>query len=330
MNIHQFSSREEIVPSYQALLDEEVTTRDQLIARISRRDELDNQLSDDYAWRYINHSRYTDNEEYTKTYMHFVEEITPEWQRMSDQLNRRLVTFPYVETLEGGYMIYLRSVKNDILLFREENISLQEQDKKLATEYSALRAAMTISHDEKELTLQQASVYLEKTDRSVRKEVYEKIMNRQLVDIESTHRILDEMITVREQQAINAGYASYIDYIYPAKGRFDYTPADAAQFRAAIKAYATPLYTKQLIVRKQQLGIDRLLPYDLSVDTLGLPPLRPFATAEELTNKTIKALYRIDPRFGDWIQQLADNDLLDLESRKGKQPGGYNYPMLGQ
>ena len=178
--------------------------------------------------------------------------------------------------------------------------------------------------------MQQASTYLEKTNRGERKEVYEKIIKRQLVDKEQIHSILDELIANRTRQARNAGYDSFIDYIYRAKGRFDYTAADAAQFRHAIASVVTPLFAKQLETRKRLLAIDSLLPYDLSVNSSGLPPLQPFQTAKELTEKTISGLRTIDKRFGDWIATLADNDLLDLESRKGKQPGGYNYPMLGQ
>jgi len=146
MNIPSFSSRDEILPAFQSPLDEEVTTKEQLEARISRRDALDNQLSDDYAWRYINQSRWTENEAYKTAFMHFIEAIMPAWQRMSDLLNRHLVAFPYLDQLEKPYQVYLRSVKKSIDLFREENIPLQEQDQKLATAYQACRAAMMITY----------------------------------------------------------------------------------------------------------------------------------------------------------------------------------------
>lgn len=204
MYIPSFSSREEILPQFQALLDEEVTTLPQLKERIARRDALDNQLSDDYAWRYINQSRRTENEVYKTAFMQFIEEIMPAWQRMSDQLNRHLAAFPYVDQLEKPYQVYLRSVKKSIDLFREENIPLQEQDQKLATAYQACRAAMMVTYAGQELTLQQAGKYLEEPDRTVRKEVYEGMATRQLQDKEQIHGFLDELITLRLQQAKNA------------------------------------------------------------------------------------------------------------------------------
>ena len=109
-----------------------------------------------YAWRYIQHSCFTEDEEKTKSFMHFVESIMPAWQRMSDQLNRRLMSFPHLDLLEKPYQMYLRSVRSQIALFREENIPLQEQDQKLATEYQACRAAMMVPYQGQEMTLQQA------------------------------------------------------------------------------------------------------------------------------------------------------------------------------
>lgn len=146
MNIPSFPSREAIFPEYQQLLDREISTKQELIDRIARRDQLDCQLGDDYAWRYIQQSCFTDDEAKQKTYMHFLEEIMPEWQRMSDQLNRRLVSFPYLESLEKHYQVYLRTIKNQIALFHEDNIPLHEQDQKLANEYQALRGAIMITY----------------------------------------------------------------------------------------------------------------------------------------------------------------------------------------
>lgn len=330
MNIPSFPSRQAILPEYQNLLDVQVSTKQQLIDWISCRDQLDCKLGDDYAWRYIQHSCYTQDTEKTKAYMQFVEEIMPEWQRMSDQLNRSLVSFPHLESLDKPYQVYLRSVKSQIALFREANIPLQEQDQKLATDYQACRAAMMVTYQGQEMTLQQAWVFLEGTDRAVRKEIYELTTVRQLQDGVKVHEILDQLIDIRIQQAKNAWYSSYIAYIYAEKGRFDYTSDDVAQFRDAIKTVVTPLYIEQLRDRKEELGVEKLMPYDLAVDPSWLSPLCPFETWEELTEKTIAWLTQLDIRFGERIGKLNAQWLFDLESRKGKQPWGYNYPMLGQ
>lgn len=303
MNILSFSSRETVLPQFQALLDRQVTTLQELKDRIAQRDHLDCQLGDDYAWRYIQHSCFTEDEEKKRLFMHFVEDMMPERQRMSDQLNRHLMTFPYLDQLEQPYQIYLRSVKSQIALFCEENILLQEQDQKLASDYQACRAAMMVAWQWKELTLQQAGTYLEEPDREVRKQIYELMATRQYADAEKIHTILDQLVDIRCQQAKNAWYESYIDYMYVAKGRFDYTPADVAQFRQAIKTVVTPLYVEQLHARKKALSVETLMPYDLTVDPAGWAPLRPFVTAPELIEKTIAWLTKLDPRFGIWISR---------------------------
>jgi oligoendopeptidase F len=63
---------------------------------------------------------------------------------------------------------------------------------------------MTIEHEEKTLTIQQASRFVESPDRSVRKEVYEKIRERRLKDQEKFDEIMNKVIPLRDQISKNA------------------------------------------------------------------------------------------------------------------------------
>ncbi|MEN0021448.1 MAG: M3 family metallopeptidase, partial [Planctomycetota bacterium] len=78
-------------------------------------------------------------------------------------------------------------------------------------------------------------------------------------------------------------------------------------------------------------------PWDIAVDVKGRPPLKPFDGGADLVAKSQAAFRSLDPRLADMLKQLgngadrvtADNasnpPLLDLDSRKGKAPGGYQY-----
>jgi oligoendopeptidase F len=59
----------------------------------------------------------------------------------------------------------------------------------------------------------------------------------------------------------------------------------------------------------------------------GVKPLTPFRTGEELTQKTIECFNRMNPFFGDCLVKMKEMGRLDLDSRKGKAPGGYNCPL---
>ena len=73
--------------------------------------------------------------------------------------------------------------------------------------------------------------------------------------------------------------------------------------------------------------IDPLRPWDLEAEPAGSTPLRPFSTGEELLKKSIDCFNRLNPFFGDCLQKMMEMKHLDLESRKGKAPGGYNCPL---
>ena len=81
--------------------------------------------------------------------------------------------------------------------------------------------------------------------------------------------------------------------------------------------------------RAELLGLERLRPWDTSVDPHNRPPLRPFAESEVdvLVDKTKSIFARMSPQLADDFESLRRRNNLDLATRKGKQPGGYQYSL---
>ena len=88
-----------------------------------------------------------------------------------------------------------------------------------------------------------------------------------------------------------------------------------------------PLLRKLTQKRAETLALNQLRPWDLAVDIHGRDPLKPFQTGEELTDKTLQCFAGLDPYFEQCISTMKREGLLDLDSRMGKAPGGYNYPL---
>jgi oligoendopeptidase F len=65
----------------------------------------------------------------------------------------------------------------------------------------------------------------------------------------------------------------------------------------------------------------------LEVDAKNLPALKPFSTQEELVNKSVECLDTVDSFFAECISIMDNMNYLDLNSRKGKAPGGYNMTL---
>jgi oligoendopeptidase F len=186
---------------------------------------------------------------------------------------------------------------------------------------------MTISHDGEELTLPQAYKKLQSTDRSLREQMYRKIVKRRKQDQERLNELFSELIQLRHQIAQNADYDNYRDYKFDALERFDYEVKDCFDFHESVKETILPVVEQMMEKRKKRLGVERLRPWDLRVDPSGQPPLQPFEDTDQLIEDTIQCFQRIHPYFGNCLQQMKELGHFDLETRKNKAPGGYNYPL---
>ena len=293
------------------------------------RSELESILSEDAGWRYINMTRYTDNEEYSKAYQYFVQEISPKIAPISDRLNKKAVASEYLIQLqkETGFDIMIREMRKDIEIFREENIPLNTEIQTETQKYGQLSGAMTVEIDGQELTLQQAAVKLQSPDRELRESVYHQIAGRRLQDKAKFDELYTKLIELRDKVAKNAGFDNYRDYMFKAMGRFDYTPQDCFDFHASVKEEVVPMLNELAKERKSQLKVDSLKPWDKAVDPQNREALKPFDGGKDLTNKTIECFKRLDPYLGQCLAIMNEMGHLDLESRKGKAPGGYNYPL---
>jgi oligoendopeptidase F len=290
--------------------------------------ELEAVISEDACWRQIKMTCDTENKQLEEAFAFFMMEIQPKIQPWSDKLNRKLIACSLTKDLDvKKYFTYLRNVKKNIDLFREENIPLQAELNVMQQQYSVIAGKMTVAVNGQEYTLQQAVKFLEEPDRTVREEVYRKIADRRLQDKDELNSLFTSLIQKRNKVAENAGYKNYCDFRFIELGRFDYTKEDCFQFHEAVKLHVMPLVNQIYETKKKKLDIDVLRPWDIDAEPAGIQPLRPFKTGDELTEKTITCFNELKTFFGDCLLKMKAMGHLDLESRKGKAPGGYNCPL---
>jgi len=290
--------------------------------------ELEAFISEDACWRQIKMTCDTTDKSLEEAFNYFCMEIQPKMQPYADALNKKLINSPYTKELNQElYFTYLRSVQKNIELFREENIPIQADLSLLQQQYGTIAGKMTINFREQEYTLQQAAKFLEDEDRSVREEVYRKVQERRLQDKESMHDLFSSLIQKRNQMALNAGFANYRDYKFVELGRFDYSKEDCFQFHEAIKLHVLPLIDKIYARKKKKLGLAVLKPWDTEAEPAGTKPLRPFTDGKDLFEKSVACFEQLNPFFASCLKKMNDLKHFDLESRKGKAPGGYNCPL---
>lgn len=329
-----FKEWEDVKPYYENLKNRPIGSALELRNWFLDRSELDSFLSEDFAWRYIRMTCDTANAELTDQLNFFIAEVQPQMTAYGNELDKKALDSPYLDELkdESGFGVLIRGMKKAVEIFREENIPLNTEIQTEERKYGAIAGAMTVQLDGEEMTLQKAADRLQSTDRAVREEAYRKIYDRRYQDKETLDELYNKLIKLRHQVALNAGFANFRDYMFAALGRFDYTPEDTFEFHQAVAEAVVPLLNELASERKQLLGVsapgvDTLHPWDTRVDVANLPPLRPFQTGQELLDKTIECFTRLDPFLGECLAIMKEMNHLDLESRKGKAPGGYNYPL---
>ena len=318
-----------VKPYYDDLLNRPINNADDLRQWLMDRSELESYLSENFAWRYIRMTCDTANEDLVRKLNFFIEQIQPAMTEYGNDLDLKAVNSPYLGQLtdEEGYDVMVRSMKKAIELFRSENIPLQTEIQTEERKYGAIVGAMTVSINGRELTLPEASDLLQSTDRAVREMAWREIWERRYKDHTALDQLFDRLRDLRHRVAVNAGFANFRDYSFAALGRFDYTPKDCFDFHESVAEAVVPMLNQLAEQRKQLLGVDTLRPWDSRVDVAGRPPLKPFATGAELLEKAIACFDRLDVELGNDLRIMRAMGHLDLESRKGKAPGGYNYPL---
>ena len=322
------TSWEVVEPYFKNLLVRIINSADDLQQWLKDMSELEAVVSEDACWRQIKMTCDTTDKSLEEAFTYFCMEIQPKIQPYADALNKKLIASPFTKELDQQkFFTYLRSVKKSIDLFREENIPLQAELSVMQQQYGAIAGKMTVEVNGQEYTLQQASKFLHNHDRSLREEVYKKIQERRWQDRDAMNQLYSSLIAKRHQVALNAGYKNYRDYKFVELGRFDYTKEDCFQFHEAVKLHVLPLVEKIYQQKKEKLGLDLLHPWDTEAEPLGVEPLKPFTTGKELLDKSIQCFEELNPFFADCLRKMNELKHFDLESRKGKAPGGYNCPL---
>lgn len=311
------------------LQNRDISSKESFKTWLTDKSELEAVLEENMAWRYIRMTINTLDEKLTESYQFFVTEIQPNLAPFEDSLNRKMMDSPFVNELaeDQAYAIYFRGVRSALELFREENIAIETELNTLSQQFGAISGKQMITYQGKELTMPQAANFLKDPDESVRKEVYELITERRLQDRAALDELFNLLVKLRNQVAKNAACADYREYKFKSLGRFDYTVADCLAFHDAIEKQIVPI-VKQLNLKKlEKLGKPMLKPWDTEVDPDGLAPLKPFSDGAELLDKSIAVFEKLDTYFGDCLKTMKSGGFLDLDSKAGKAPGGYNYPL---
>ncbi|MBI3537407.1 MAG: M3 family oligoendopeptidase [Chloroflexi bacterium] len=250
----------------------------------------------------------------------FLENIRPRAQSADQKLKQKFLESGLEPT---NFEIPTRNLRSDAELFREKNLPLLTQESKLETEYDKIIGAQTVMWEGAEITVSRLRPVYQDADRAKRARAWQVAIARQMQDRAALNALWQKFLALRRDIATNADQRDYRAWKWQQLLRFDYTPDNCKQFHAAIERAVVPAATRVYEKRRAALGLKSLRPWDLQVDPLNRPPLRPFANDAEMQKKTAKIFQRVDPQLGEYFEIMRREHLLDLDNRKGKAPGGY-------
>jgi len=318
----------DIEPFFEDLAARDISTMETLRRWLHDRSELEAVISEAVAKRYISMTIDTSDTEAEKAYLEMVENVLPRFDTQVQILDRHYLSSPARSELdEKRYAVLNREVENRESLFREENIPLETEDRKLGQRYDKLTGSWSITYEGTEYTLQQAARFLDRPDRDVRKAVWELTAECRLEDRKTLDDLFNEMVKTRTAIARNAEFSDYRDFMFRKRSRFDYEPADCMAYHEAVEQIIVPLLGEITERRKNLLGVERLRPWDKSADPKGRPALHPFDDIDTYVTGIRNIFQHIDSEWGEQLDLIHRSGLMDLESRKGKAPGGYQYPL---
>ena len=247
-------------------------------------------------------------------------EIFPQAVEMQVRLARRLVESGYSE---HGLETVLRGFRTDIEIFREENVPLFSELETLVAAYQKITGGLTVDWNGERKTVPQLQPFLKDRDRTVREKAFRLGAQAYLQKQDEMAALFDQMYEKRQQVARNAGFADFQAYAFKSKHRFDYTPDDCASFHRAVESTVAPAVERLMEHRRKRLGVDAVRPWDTQVELEGARPLKPFSDVSGLIGPARRVFEKLDPELGAQFNRMADEKLLDLDSRPGKAPGGY-------
>ncbi len=290
--------------------------------------ELQSAIAGEQARRYVRMTRHTDDEDARQSYLAMEQTVMPHVKVRGNELDERFLASPLLGQLDAArYEVVVRRRRTQQALFRPQNTELQRQEAGLQTRHQEIQGGLTVAFDGAERTLRQLAPYLERQERDVREASWRAGVAARRQRWPQLEQLFDDLVALRTAMARNADHATYTPFRFQELGRYDYDAEACRRLQDAIADCVVPVVRELDRRRAARLGLPRLRPWDLEVDPEGAAPLRPFTDEAGLIDCCRRLLVRVAPRYGEWLDELGRRGLLDLMSRKGKAPGGYQYQL---
>ena len=290
-----------------------------VIKRINKFGEV---IDTQFTTIYVLYSCDTTNKKYKKA-QDKLDEISPLLSKYSTEISRLLVEAPYRPELEKKLGSFLfKKYEIGLKTFDVKIMPELMQENKLSSEYDMVMGGAQIDFRGEVLNLSQLGKYLQSEDRATRKEAAQAMDKWICENEEKIGGIYDQLVKVRTEMAKKLGYKSFTELGYLRLGRTDYDAKMVAGYREQIARDVVPLCNKLYKQQMKNLGVKNPQYYDYNLMFKTGNPL-PAGDAKYLVEQAHKMYSDLGPESKEFFEFMMKYELMDLEARKGKAPGGY-------
>lgn len=270
----------------------------------------------------IRHSINTLDEFYMEE-QNFMDENSPRYMNMVTKFYKELIKTPFRKELEntwGEQLFNLAQVQ--IETFSEEIMEELVKENKLSTEYDKLIASAKIQFQGEERNLSQMRPFMESRDRDVRKAATKAYMDFFAANEKEFDRIYDQLVKTRHSMAKKLGYDNYIPMGYKRLSRTDYDASMVKGYRDQVYRDLVPVVEELKDRQRKRLGLSKMYYYDEPLEYLT-GNATPKGDSKWIMENGKTMYEQLSHETGKFINFMIDNELLDLEAKKGKRGGGY-------
>ena len=252
----------------------------------------------------------------------FYDNIDPDLKEISIQYADAILKSPFRQNLEakyGKHIFNLKEVEKKTFDIKIKDLLRKESD--LCNKYSELIASAKINFDGETFNLTGLGLFHTDPNREIRKKSYKARFKFFEQNSNKLDNLYDDLVKVRTKIAHELGYENYIELGYNKLRRTDYNAQNVANYRKQIVDCVVPISTKLHNQRKKILNLDNLYFYDSINFKEGDP--KPKGTLQHLVLEAQKMYKELSPETGDFFDMMVNEELMDLENRKGKRGGGF-------
>ena len=218
--------------------------------------------------------------------------------------------------------LMFKNAEVQMKLFKWTIITLSVAENNLGTEYSKTAATCSVDFMGEKCNFYGLLKHMQSTDRGERKAAFDAWAKLYESVSDKLDAQYEKLVKTRRAIAKRLGFKNYIDYIYLARGRYDYDAKKVEEFREAVKTYITPLCEKLCKEQAERLGLSKLEWYDEGLCFADGNAV-PVGTPEELTEKARLMYEDMSPETGEFFNFMVEHQLFDFVTRENKHLGGY-------